>query len=163
MSEHGKPPHGKLQGAQPGPSQDEAGQALARGYHHTPRLVDIDSISPDVAARATRIAFNTAEGAGRVTCTFGAEVLDKLFACLVENRHPGLPALGRDLHVVRAASASVATNPSGGAPLLVVRLASGIEFEVPVSAELRAQIDVAVDAAANGTAGAKVDTAARRR
>ncbi len=116
----------------------------------TPRLVDIDSISPDVAHRATRIAFNTESGVGRVTCTFGAEVLDKLFACLVENRHPGLPALGRDQHVVRAAQARLAANPSGGAPLLVIVLDSGIEFEVPLGAELRARIAAAVDTAAPG-------------
>jgi len=118
--------------------------------YHSPRLTDIDSISPDVAQRATRIAFNTPQGVGQVTCTFGAEVLDKLLACLIENRHPGLPALGRDLHVVRAAGTRVVRNPSGGAPLLVIALDSGLEFEVPVSAALRAQIDTAIDSGRPG-------------
>lgn len=58
----------------------------------TARLSDIDSVNPDVAAKATRIVFNTADGKGHVTCVFGNEVLPQLFQALLETRHPGILA-----------------------------------------------------------------------
>jgi hypothetical protein len=61
-----------------------------RSLYESPRLSDIDSVNPDVAAKATRIVFNTADGKGHVTCSFGNEVLAQLFQALVETRHPGI-------------------------------------------------------------------------
>ncbi len=61
--------------------------------YESPRLSDIDSVNPDVAAKATRIVFNTADGTGHVTCAFGNEVLPQLFQALLETRHPGIIAL----------------------------------------------------------------------
>ena len=61
--------------------------------YESPRLSDIDSVNPDVAARATRIVFNTADGTGHVTCTLGNEVLPQLFQALLETRHPGILSL----------------------------------------------------------------------
>lgn len=61
--------------------------------YDTPRLSDIDSVNPDIAAKATRIVFNTADGAGHVNCSFGNEVLPQLFQALLETRHPGILAL----------------------------------------------------------------------
>ncbi len=60
--------------------------------YETARLSDIDSVNPDVAAKATRIVFNTADGKGHVTCEFGNEVLPQLFQALLETRHPGILA-----------------------------------------------------------------------
>jgi hypothetical protein len=56
----------------------------------SPRLSDIDSVNPDIAARSTSVVFNTADGTGHVTCTLGNEVLPQLFQALVETRHPGI-------------------------------------------------------------------------
>lgn len=61
-----------------------------RSLYESPRLSDIDSVNPDVAAKATRIVFNTADGEGHVTCAFGNEVLPQLFQALLETRHPGI-------------------------------------------------------------------------
>lgn len=61
--------------------------------YESPRLSDIDSVNPDVAAKATRIVFNTADGTGHVTCALGNEVLPQLFQALLETRHPGILAL----------------------------------------------------------------------
>lgn len=58
--------------------------------YESPRLSDIDSVNPDVAARCTRIVFNTADGTGHVTCVLGNEVLPQLFQALLETRHPGI-------------------------------------------------------------------------
>ena len=58
--------------------------------YESPRLSDIDSVNPDVAAKATRIVFNTADGTGHVSCAFGNEVLPQLFQALLETRHPGI-------------------------------------------------------------------------
>ena len=66
----------------------------------SPRLSDIDSVNPDVAARCTRVVFNTADGAGHVTCVLGNEVLPQLFQALLETRHPGI------LRLLDAAKAS---------------------------------------------------------
>lgn len=56
----------------------------------SPRLSDIDSVNPDLAARCTRIVFNTADESGHVTCVLGNEVLPQLFQALLETRHPGI-------------------------------------------------------------------------
>ena len=61
--------------------------------YETPRLSDIDSVNPDIASKATRIVFNTADGKGHVTCAFGNEVLPQLFQALLETRHPGILSL----------------------------------------------------------------------
>lgn len=70
-----------------------------KSVYDSPRLSDIDSVNPDLAAKATRIVFDTADGTGHVTCVFGNEVLPQLFQALLETRHPGilaqLPAAGR--------------------------------------------------------------------
>ena len=58
--------------------------------YETPRLSDIDSVNPDIAAKATRIVFNTSDGKGHVSCAFGNEVLPQLFQALLETRHPGI-------------------------------------------------------------------------
>lgn len=58
--------------------------------YESPRLSDIDSVNPDVAARCTRVVFNTAEGSAHVTCVLGNEVLPQLFQALIETRHPGI-------------------------------------------------------------------------
>ncbi len=60
--------------------------------YDTPRLSDIDSVNPDVAGKSTRIVFNTADGTGHVSCSFGNEVLPQLFQALLETRHPGILA-----------------------------------------------------------------------
>lgn len=60
--------------------------------YETARLSDIDSVNPDIAAKATRIVFNTADGKGHVTCAFGNEVLPQLFQALLETGHPGILA-----------------------------------------------------------------------
>ena len=58
--------------------------------YESPRLSDIDSVNPDVAAKCTRIVFYTADGTGHVTCVLGNEVLPQLFQALLETRHPGI-------------------------------------------------------------------------
>jgi hypothetical protein len=58
--------------------------------YESPRLSDIDSVNPDIAAKATRIVFNTSDGKAHVTCAFGNEVLPQLFQALLETRHPGI-------------------------------------------------------------------------
>lgn len=63
-----------------------------KSIYESSRLSDIDSVNPDIAARATRIVFNTADDTGHVTCVFGNEVLPQLFQALVETRHPGILA-----------------------------------------------------------------------
>ena len=68
----------------------------------SPRLSDIDSVNPDLAARCTRIVFNTADGSGHVTCVLGNEVLPQLFQALLETRHPGILRL---LETAKAAGA----------------------------------------------------------
>lgn len=64
-----------------------------KSVYESPRLSDIDSVNPDIAAKSTRIVFNTADGTGHVTCAFGNEVLPQLFQALLETRHPGILAL----------------------------------------------------------------------
>jgi len=61
-----------------------------RSVYESPRLSDIDSVNPDVAARATRIVFISADETEHVTCVFGNEVLPQLFQALLETRHPGI-------------------------------------------------------------------------
>lgn len=61
-----------------------------RSVYESPRLSDIDSVNPDVAAKATRIVFITADESAHVTCAFGNEVLPQLFQALIETRHPGI-------------------------------------------------------------------------
>ena len=63
-----------------------------KSIYESPRLSDIDSVNPDIAAKSTRIVFNTADGTGHVTCAFGNEVLPQLFQALLETRHPGILA-----------------------------------------------------------------------
>lgn len=63
-----------------------------KSIYETSRLSDIDSVNPDVSARVTRIVFNTADGTGHVSCSFGNEVLPQLFQALLETRHPGILA-----------------------------------------------------------------------
>lgn len=63
-----------------------------KSVYESPRLSDIDSVNPDVAAKATRIVFITADGTGHVTCALGNEVLPQLFQALLETRHPGILA-----------------------------------------------------------------------
>ena len=58
--------------------------------YESPRLSDIDSVNPDVAAKATRSVFITSDGKGHVSCAFGNEVLPQLFQALLETRHPGI-------------------------------------------------------------------------
>jgi hypothetical protein len=64
-----------------------------RSVYESPRLSDIDSVNPDVAAKATRIVFITADQTAHVTCAFGNEVLPQLFQALLETRHPGILSL----------------------------------------------------------------------
>lgn len=64
-----------------------------KSVYQTDRLSDIDSVNPDLAAKATRIVFNTADDKGHVTCVFGNEVLPQLFQALLETRHAGVLAL----------------------------------------------------------------------
>jgi hypothetical protein len=64
-----------------------------RTVYESPRLSDIDSVNPDVAAKATRIVFITADQTAHVTCAFGNEVLPQLFHALLETRHPGILSL----------------------------------------------------------------------
>ncbi len=66
------------------------GMPTVNSVYESPRLSDIDSVNPDVAAKATRIVFNTADGTGHVSCAFGNEVLPQLFQALLETRHPGI-------------------------------------------------------------------------
>ena len=61
-----------------------------RSVYESPRLSDIDSVNPDVAAKATRIVFISADETEHVTCAFGNEVLPQLFQALLETRHPGI-------------------------------------------------------------------------
>ena len=61
-----------------------------RSVYESPRLSDIDSVNPDVAAKATRIVFISADETEHVTCVFGNEVLPQLFQALLETRHPGI-------------------------------------------------------------------------
>jgi len=63
-----------------------------RSVYETARLSDIDSVNPDIAAKSTRVVFNTADDKGHVTCAFGNEVLPQLFQALLESRHPGILA-----------------------------------------------------------------------
>ncbi len=65
--------------------------------YDTLRLSDIDSVNPDIAGKATRIVFNTADGSGHVSCSFGNEVLPQLFQALLETRHPGILAALREI------------------------------------------------------------------
>lgn len=58
--------------------------------YESPRLSDIDSVNPDVAAKATRIVFISADETEHVTCVLGNEVLPQLFQALLETRHPGI-------------------------------------------------------------------------
>ena len=58
--------------------------------YESPRLSDIDSVNPDVAAKATRIVFISSDATAHVTCAFGNEVLPQLFQALIETRHPGI-------------------------------------------------------------------------
>ena len=64
-----------------------------RSVYESPRLSDIDLVNPDVAAKATRIVFITADQTGHVTCSLGNEVLPQLFQALLETRHPGILSL----------------------------------------------------------------------
>ena len=61
-----------------------------RSVYESPRLSDIDSVNPDVAAKATRIVFVSADETEHVTCVLGNEVLPQLFQALLETRHPGI-------------------------------------------------------------------------
>ena len=61
-----------------------------RSVYESPRLSDIDSVNPDVAAKATRIVFISADETEHVTCVLGNEVLPQLFQALLETRHPGI-------------------------------------------------------------------------
>jgi hypothetical protein len=110
----------------------------------TPRLSDLDSVSPDPAQRATRMVFVSSDTQAHITCLFGAEVLDQLFTAVVESAHPGLPqarqAQDTARNIARALSAKVQTNPSGGVPLLHLEFASGITLEVPLTSALREAI-----------------------
>ena len=63
-----------------------------KSVYTSPRLSDIDSVNPDLAAKATRVVFITADATAHVTCDFGNEVLPQLFQALVETRHPGILA-----------------------------------------------------------------------
>jgi hypothetical protein len=64
-----------------------------RSVYASPRLSDIDSVNPDVAAKATRIVFVSADETEHVTCVFGNEVLPQLFQALIETGHPGIVRL----------------------------------------------------------------------